>query len=422
MRRGVEVDGTRAKYPSVLEAFTKAGIHLGIGSSTAQIVWWDGDIRQHDFEMLGPGQRINKIPGMDYICYKSTTIHAFNQMRRLFPDPYRFFPVSFLLPHQLADLQRAHHHLQGVTGQPVTWIVKPRNECCGHGIRLIQHICSITHKLDSVVVQKYISPFLINGVKFDFRFYVLISSLAPYTVFIYREGLARFCTEPYVAPAPANLERKFAHLTNTSINKENPDAGDAEFTRLATAVLADIARLEPVRGTGLWDRICGATTLSLLAIWPTIVGSVNTFNSQRRLPMRRPSVGTAELNSFSKYFHVLGIDIMISENVQPVVLELNDRPSMVVTYECEAALKRDLVFDALSHISVDGTPVEGGSENWIRLLPVRREAPLAATVDEIISRTSSVFRTWAADRERPHYEERKSAYRSKSEDTFPDCQ
>jgi hypothetical protein len=425
MRRGVEVDGSHAKYPAVLEAFGKAGIHLGLGGGTAQIVWWDGDIRQHDFEMLGPAQRINKIPGMDYICYKSTTIHAMNQMRRMFPDAYRFFPPSFLLPHQFPDLQRIHAHLQGKTGQPVTWIVKPRNECCGHGIRLIQHISALTHKSDSVVVQKYISPYLISGVKFDFRFYVLISSLAPYTVYIYREGLARFCTEPYAPPAATNLDRKFVHLTNTSINKENPNAVELDFTRLATSVLAQIAELDPARGAELWPKICDVTMLSMLAIWSSIVGAINSFNSDRRVFPKKGGRDAPELDSFSKYFHILGIDILISENLQPVVLELNDRPSMVVTYDCEADIKRDIIFDAFSHISVDGTPVDapGASPAWTKLLPVSRLSALAQTVDQIIATTSSVFRTRAADKEWPHYEERPTAaLRARSDHTFPDHQ
>jgi hypothetical protein len=162
MRHGIEVDGSHVKYPAVFEAFSKASIALSSGE-TAQIVWWDGDIKPRDLEILGPAQRINKIPGMDYICFKSTTVHALSQMRRMFPEMYRFFPRSFLLPHQLPELQRSHDSLQAKTGEPVTWIVKPRNECCGHGIRLIQHISALGHKADSVVVQKYIPPFVIDG-------------------------------------------------------------------------------------------------------------------------------------------------------------------------------------------------------------------------------------------------------------------
>jgi hypothetical protein len=260
-------------------------------------------------------------------------------------------------------------------------------------------------KPDPLVVQKYVSPFLIDGFKFDFRFYILISTLAPYTVYIYREGLARFCTSKYVAPLPGNLEHKFGHLTNTCVNKENPEAVGTEFTRLASSVLAQIAAADPARGSDLWSRIRSVSALTMLAVWSSIVSGIQHFNTDRKCYCRRPSNPEAHpLDSFSRYFHLLGIDIMLSDACRPIVLELNDRPSMVVTYECEAALKRDLICDALAHISVAGSPRED-EPHWEKLLPPPPGDPNAVAVNEVIKGTSSIFRMGAANQGRPHYED-----------------
>ena len=73
------------------------------------------------------------------------------------------------------------------------------------------------------MVQRYLhKPFLIEGLKFDMRIYVLIAGVDPLRIFVFEDGLARFATEPYVPPRTENLENKFMHLTNYAINKNSP--------------------------------------------------------------------------------------------------------------------------------------------------------------------------------------------------------
>ena len=70
------------------------------------------------------------------------------------------------------------------------------------------------------MAQRYLAkPYLIDGLKFDLRIYVLVYGVDPLRVFLYRQGLARFATEEYTGPYGSNLENLTMHLTNYAINK-----------------------------------------------------------------------------------------------------------------------------------------------------------------------------------------------------------
>ena len=55
-------------------------------------------------------------------------------------------------------------------------------------------------------VQYVNKPFLIDGLKFDLRVYVLITSCDPLRVFVFRDGLVRLATEPYQVPNDSNMD------------------------------------------------------------------------------------------------------------------------------------------------------------------------------------------------------------------------
>lgn len=83
-----------------------------------------------------------------------------------------------------------------------TFIVKPDGGSQGDGIYLIRDPSDLRvmagPQAKQGVVQEYIQkPLLIDKLKFDIRLYVLIKSLEPLEIYIAKEGLTRFCTEPY---------------------------------------------------------------------------------------------------------------------------------------------------------------------------------------------------------------------------------
>jgi len=104
-------------------------------------------------------------------------------------------------------------------------IVKPDCSSQGKGIFLTNDIDSIP-KDEIYVVQQYMqNPYLLDGLKFDLRLYVLVLSCEPLKIFLYEEGLVRFATHKF-EPLEINSDKSafnnfFMHLTNYAINKES---------------------------------------------------------------------------------------------------------------------------------------------------------------------------------------------------------
>jgi hypothetical protein len=486
---GIRINADRSHYDISKNAILRAGLVIAEEGEEPTFVWVDGILSKEDALEHLPFQRSNKIPGMDFICYKSTLFRSLNEMRKQYPQFFDVYPKTYLLPHEFLDFQREHKAICGRMIAP-SWVVKPRNACCGKGIIIVQSVAEMQSIEYQCVAQLYVNPFLIRGYKFDFRFWLLIASLEPLSFFIYTEGIARFCTETYEPPSKANRSKKFVHLTNTAINVENSDEPPSAFTRLASEVLEEMISLDP-RAETLWGRICEVCRAVIIAIYPAVLHNlpkkcdqrlpasgkrvpsfetksrdlrplVEVFDPALSVPRRRPhpemvrrqmnlvivpsqpanqpkpippllemdpviigsivnyqirpvgslgvvprrysyqpserSVATAKpptlvlppirgdeeeeevesnpsrpppLRLAKRYFHILGIDILIDADMNPKVLELNDRPSLGVTVEFEQELKERVIAEAFEHVCPNGG-VRGDSpqtSRWRQIYP-----------------------------------------------------
>ena len=123
-----------------------------------------------------------------------------------------------------------------------------------------------------MIVQNYLSnPILIDNYKFDLRVYVLVSSVDPLRVFIYKEGLARFATEPYSNPGDTNLNNVCMHLTNYAINKNSTkfDHSGQKYSgskRSLRSVLEILNERHGVNINVLWAKICDVIVKTLLIV------------------------------------------------------------------------------------------------------------------------------------------------------------
>ncbi|ELK08199.1 Tubulin polyglutamylase TTLL11 [Pteropus alecto] len=211
-----------------------------------------------------------------------------------------------------------------------TFIVKPDGGCQGDGIYLIKDPSDIrlagTLQSRPAVVQEYIcKPLLIDKLKFDIRLYVLLKSLDPLEIYIAKDGLSRFCTEPYQEPSSKNLHHIFMHLTNYSLNIHSGNFVHSDSTstgskRTFSSILCRLSS-KGVDIKKVWSDIISLVIKTVIALTPEL----KVFY-QSDIPAGRPG---------PTCFQILGFDILLMKNLKPVLLEVNANPSMRIEHEQE---------------------------------------------------------------------------------------
>ena len=155
------------------------------------------------------------------------------------------------------------------------------------------------------MAQQYLpSPLLVDGYKFDMRLYVVVVSCSPLRVLLFKEGLARFCTEPYRAPTESNLGDTFMHLTNFAINKhhsefEIDESGEGGSKRSLSSLMAYL-RAAGYPADRIWLNIKAVIVKTLLAVQPQLR---NTYHQI-----------LGDDNTGFSCFEILGFDVMLDRS------------------------------------------------------------------------------------------------------------
>ena len=189
--------------------------------ATYNVCWSDTSVALERIMKMGRLQKINHFPGMLELVRKAGTARNLNKMLKAVGKEYKFFPKTFMLPADYTELKKEWEH--GKNHGNKTFIVKPSKGCQGTGIRLTRCLDDISPHEPNIVQRYMHRPHLIDGYKYDLRLYVLLSSIAPMRIYLFREGLVRMCTTKY-QPLEKNMHDTRMHLTNYAINKVRAEA------------------------------------------------------------------------------------------------------------------------------------------------------------------------------------------------------
>ncbi|PWW33829.1 hypothetical protein ACRHM7_07240 [Chromohalobacter israelensis] len=339
------------------EALEARGSRAG-NAEDWQAGWFTGTPEMAQFRKLTPRHRLNHLPGNNALTLKSRLYQSLATLRERMGERFGphspqvarldFFPRSYVMPDDYHALQEA-----ALAAPARRWILKPSNASKGKGIRLLDDAADAPRQANWLVQEYLDEPHTIRGHKYVLRLYVLLASLDPLRLYVYRQGFAKLASAPYDHDDTGNL---YSHLTNPDINAHNTEAEvPVEFIDLDR--YRDWLRQQGHDDNALFARLHDQLTL-------TVIAAVDSFR-QRCADEGVDSRGGYEL---------LGIDCLVDADLKPWVLECNLSPSLGVCAgpdsggPLEETIKRRLVEDMVELVDIDAqeTPANDQSPQTLR--------------------------------------------------------
>ncbi|KPI98780.1 Tubulin polyglutamylase TTLL4 [Papilio xuthus] len=296
---------------------------------------WGKHMKSLMFRAIKDGQKMNHFPGTFHIGRKDRLWRNLQKLVSKYGmNEFGIMPKTYVLPH---DMKILKHDWEKHAANNEKWIIKPPASARGTGIKVVSRWTQIPKKRP-VVVQRYVSkPYLINGNKFDMRLYVLVTSIHPLRIYLYKDGLARFASVKYNDEL-ASLNDRYMHLTNYSINRlsknytPNEDFAACEGHKWTLQSLFHYLKTDRnVDTDSLWE------SLKDLVIKTIISGEASIS-----------SLTKANVTSRYNCYELFGIDVLLDEDLKPWLLEVNISPSLHSASPLDIHVKGPLVSTVLN--------------------------------------------------------------------------
>lgn len=288
---------THGNNSDLVQAVLEAEGYRRVGTQQHAGLIWTQLLRQVDFEVAKEGkQLINHVPRIQLLI---TTKKSFRHTTKQIPN----FPVPPTF--DLSDQFDYVSFMAATNGTHNKWILKPFALNQGIGISLVSNVTQFRKDLQAgretrhKVIQLYISnPLLLDGHKFDIRYYVLIVRCKPVIVLRYDEFYVRRSLNAY----SLNSENLLTHLTNAHQQKSHPSFNEKKEDSIWSK-----RRLEERMGSAVVAAIERGIIDTLTKLFAVTVPQVD----QR--------LGSFEL---------LGTDFMLDSSMRLYMLEANTNPAL----------------------------------------------------------------------------------------------
>lgn len=316
----VPVEGKVLKIATDLEFFINSlndPKFIFTGPEECDILWTRSKIL--DLNLFNSEKYLNQFPYETCLVMKNLLAQTVQKTAKV-----AWFPLTFDLDHEFPAFMGEFLQRQE-DGEDNHWMVKPINMTRGIDSHLTNNLDFVIRSMETgpKIVQKYIErPFLLHEKKFDLRYIVLLRSVSPLIIGVYKHFWIRSANLTF------NLSHSFEFSYETHFTVMN-------YSGHAMKHIKDVEFISYFQEkTGKpWE----STQEDIYdAIKELFVMGINSANMERE-----------------KSRAIYGVDLMLDENLQPYILEVNFCP------DCERAIKyypefTNQVFNSLFYDEHDG--------------------------------------------------------------------
>ena len=293
-----------------------------------------------DIELVHKYQYFYKRGGQVGISNKFNLHKNYDKMKSLFPKDYNYMTETYSYPEKKEIIDKKFQNYRQSKNN--LWLVKPKSSSEGRGIHMFE---SLKSEKGSYLITKYIeNPHLIYGKKYDFRIYILITSVNPLSIYIYRQGLVRIASEKYSLDAN-KLTSRYIHLTNTVVNKANKEY---IFNDSIDSELGNKWSLKA------YQKYCEKMGIDFEMIFDGIKDiAIKTILSINDKLNKGEEVKYTHKNFYHRNYHNLfGFDFILDDDFNVYLLEVNDGPSLSLYDNMDRDIKTKLMADTFNLIGI----------------------------------------------------------------------
>ncbi|CEF63871.1 Tubulin polyglutamylase TTLL4 [Strongyloides ratti] len=302
------------------------------------IGYWGRHWKSPKYKTLKPFQKMNHFPGAFHFGRKDRLwMHLKEMMDRQINNDFFIMPFSYILPK---DFENAKKYLEENENHRL--ILKPPASARGSGITLTANISQISGETPLVAQQYLEKPLLINGAKFDLRFYIYVPSFDPLRIYFYDDGLVRFASLPY-SNCPSTMDNKYVYLTNYSINKNAQSEGHTN---------EPVPKWDMATFWNYLDKMYGKEIRKLVKQKIKDVAAKAVIACESYIRSHAEKHSTFLFNCHELF----GMDIILDENFEPWLLEMNISPSLHSGTQLDREVKGPLAKDVMNMSCINLPP------------------------------------------------------------------